>query len=94
MTPGLDQQTISGTLHENTFAIEGALVIEAPEGATPVWQEFGPSRFRRSPRLGAAVDPAKVEALYRNGLLMITMPKADNAKPRQIKVQATPPDTK
>jgi hypothetical protein len=37
--------------------------------------------------LGAAVDPARVEAIYRNGLLLITMPKAEHAKPRQIRVQ-------
>jgi HSP20 family protein len=89
LAPGLDERTINVTVHENTLAIEGALVFEAPEGATPVWQEFhqGPSKFRRSLRLGAAVDSAKVEALYRNGLLTITMAKAEQAKPRQIQVQ-------
>src|SRR5438876_496694 len=50
-------------------------------------QEFGPSKFRRSLRLGAAVDPARVEAIYRNGLLLVTMPKSENARPRQIRVQ-------
>jgi HSP20 family protein len=94
MAPGLDEQTINVTVHDDTLAIEGALVFQAPEGATPVWQEFGPSRFRRSLRLGAAVDPSKVEALYRNGLLMITMPKAESAKPRQVHVQLTSNDTK
>ena len=93
MAPGLDEQTINVTVHDDTLAIEGALVFQAPEGATPVWQEFGPSKFRRSLRLGAAVEPSKVEALYRNGLLMITMPKAESAKPRQIPVQLTSKDT-
>ena len=45
------------------------------------------SRFRRSLRLGSAVDPARVEAIYKNGLLLVTMPKAEHAKPRQIQVQ-------
>jgi len=89
MAPGLDEQTIKVTVHDDTLAIEGALVAQAPEGAKPVWQEFGPSKFRRSLKLGAAVDPSKVEALYRNGLLTITMPKAESAKPRQIQVQLT-----
>ena len=60
-----------------------------PEGAKPIWQEYGPSEFRRSLRLGSAVDPARVEAIYRNGLLLVTMPKAEHAKPRQIRVQVT-----
>jgi HSP20 family protein len=93
MAPGLDEQTISVSVHDDTLAIEGELVFKAPEGARAVWQEFGPSRFRRSLRLGAAVESTKVQALYRDGLLMITMPKAENAKPRQIPVQLTSKDT-
>jgi HSP20 family protein len=87
LAPGLDEQGISVTVHDDTLAIEGELKYSVPEGARPVWQEFGPAKFRRSLRLGAAVDPARVEAVFRNGLLLITMPKAEHAKPRQIRVQ-------
>jgi HSP20 family protein len=87
MAPGLDEQTINVTVHDDTLAIEGELRFSVPEGAKPIWQEFGPSKFRRSLRLGTAVDPSRVEAMYKNGLLLVTMPKAEHAKPRQIQVQ-------
>jgi len=87
LSPGLDQQSINVSVHDETLAIEGELKFEVPEGARPVWQEFTPARFRRSLRLGAAIDPAKVEALYQNGILLITMPKAEHARPRQVQVQ-------
>jgi len=87
LSPGLDQQSINVSVHDETLAIEGELKFEVPEGAKPVWQEFTPARFRRSLRLGGAIDPAKVEALYQNGILLITMPKAEHAKPRQVQVQ-------
>ncbi len=87
LAPGLDEQSINVTVHEDSLVIEGELRFETPEGANTVWQEFGPAKFRRSLRLGASVDPAKVEAIYRNGLLMVTMPKAEHAKPRQIPVR-------
>ena len=87
LSPGLDQQSINLSVHDETLAIEGELKFEIPEGAKPVWQEFTPARFRRSLRLGAAIDPAKVEAMYQNGILLITMPKAEHAKPRQVQVQ-------
>ena len=87
MAPGLDENTINVTVHDDTLAIEGELKFNVPDGAKPIWQEFGPSRFRRSLRLGAAVDPTRVEAIYRNGLLLVTMPKAEHAKPRQVRVQ-------
>src|ERR1051326_6710773 len=85
LAPGLDEQSINVTVHDDTLAIEGELKFNVPEGAKPIGQEFGPSKFRRSLRLGAAVDPTRVEALYRNGLLLVTMPKAEHAKPRQVK---------
>jgi HSP20 family protein len=87
LAPGLDEESINVTVHDDTLAIEGELRFSVPEGARPIWQEFGASKFRRSLRLGAAVDPARVEAIYRNGLLLVTMPKAEHAKPRQIRVQ-------
>jgi HSP20 family protein len=87
MAPGVDEQSINVTVHEDTMAIEGELKFQVPEGAQPIWQEFGPMKFRRSLRLGAAVEPSKVEATYKNGVLFITMPKAEHAKPRQVQVQ-------
>jgi HSP20 family protein len=96
MAPGLDEQTIDLTVHEEMLAIEGTLAFRAPDGAKVVWQEFnpGPAKFRRSLRLGASVDASKVEAVYRNGLLVLTMPKAEYAKPRQIHLKVTSGDTK
>jgi HSP20 family molecular chaperone IbpA len=87
LAPGLDEQSINVTVHDDTLVIEGALQFSVPEGAKAIWQEFGPSKFRRSLRLGTAVDPTRVEAMYRNGMLLVTMPKAEHAKPRQIQVQ-------
>jgi len=87
LAPGLDEQSLNVTVHDDTLVIEGELKFNVPEGAKPIWQEFGPSKFRRSLRLGSAVDPARVEAIYRNGMLLVTMPKAEHAKPRQIRVQ-------
>ncbi len=75
------------SVHDDTLAIECELKFEIPEGAKPIWQEFAPARFRRSLRLGAAVEAAKVEAIYQNGILLLTMPKAEHAKPRQVEVQ-------
>lgn len=89
LAPALEEQTLNVTVHDDTLVIEGELSFSVPEGSKTVWQEFGPSKFRRSLRLGASVDPARVEAIYKNGLLLVTMPKAEHAKPRQIRVQTS-----
>jgi HSP20 family protein len=87
LAPGVDEQSINVTVHEDTLAIEGELKFQAPEGAQMIWQEFTPVKFRRSLRLGSAVDPSKVEATYKNGILFVTMTKAEHARPRQVQVQ-------
>ena len=91
LAPGLDAKNVDVRFHDDTLAIEGTLAFHTSEGAKVVWQEFdpGPTPFRRSLPLGAFVDTSQVEAVYRDGLLVLTMPKAEHARPRQIHVKAT-----
>jgi len=92
LAPGVDEQSINVTVHDESLAIEGELTFQAPEGAQPIWQEFTPVKFRRSLRLGSAVDSNQVEATYQNGVLFVTMPKAEQARPRQVQVRLAQPD--
>jgi HSP20 family protein len=87
MAPGLDENSINVTVQEDTVSVEGELTFQTPEDARMIWQEFAPMRFRRSLRFGTPIDPNRVEAVYRNGLLLITLPKSESAKPRQVRVQ-------
>jgi HSP20 family protein len=91
MAPGLDEDSINVTVQEDTLSVEGELKFQPPEGARMIWQEFGPMRFRRSLRFGTPVNPNRVNAVYRHGLLLITMPKAEEARPRQVRVQLGEP---
>jgi HSP20 family protein len=91
LAPGLDAQSINVTVHDDMLAIQAETRFETPQAAKLIWQEFGPAKFRRSLRLGSAMDPDKVEALYQDGILLVTIPKAEHAKPRQIQVQMGTP---
>jgi len=87
LAPGVDEQSISVTVHDDTLAVEGELQFQTPTGSRVVWQEFAPVKFRRSLRLGSVVDPQRVDASYTNGILLVNMPKAEHARPRQVQVQ-------
>ena len=87
MAPGLDETSINVIVQEDTLSVEGELKFQPPDGARMIWQEFGPMRFRRSLRFGTPMNPNQVNAEYRHGLLLITMPKAEGARPRQVRVQ-------
>ena len=88
LMPGVNPEQITLTTLGNTITVEGSLGLSQPEGARVVWQEFGPSQFRRQIGLPADVDGDKVQAEYHNGILLLTAPKAEHAKPRTIKVNA------
>lgn len=92
LAPGLDEHSVNVTLDDGTLSIEGELRCQVPEGASVIQMEFAPAKFRRSFRIGAAVDAAKVEALYHNGWLTLRMPKVEHAKPRNIQVRVAQVD--
>ncbi|MDP8921945.1 MAG: Hsp20/alpha crystallin family protein [Chloroflexota bacterium] len=89
LVPGVDPESVELTALGNTITVSGSLAVNQPEGARAIWQEFGPSRFRRQIGLPSDLDSEKVQAAYRNGVLLLTVPKAEHAKPRQIKIQSS-----
>lgn len=87
MMPGADPDKVKLTTVGRTLTIEGALELTTPEGARSVWQEFGPAQFRRQLSFPAEVDSDNIQAMYRNGMLLLTAPKAEHARARNIKIQ-------
>lgn len=89
LVPGAHPDNVEVTALGNTITVAGSIEVGQPEGAKSVWQEFGPSQFRRQIGLPSEVNSDRIEAAYRNGVLLLTVPKAEHAKPRQIAVQTT-----
>lgn len=87
--PGVAAEDIEANLEENVLTISGERHFYADrdsEGFRRIERRFG--RFHRSVRLPDRVQPDAVEATYRDGLMTITVPKAEEAKPRRIEVRA------
>ena len=89
LVPGARPDNVEVTALGGTITVAGSIEVGQPEGAQSVWQEFGPSTFRRQIGLPSEVNSERIEAVYRNGVLLLTVPKAEHAKPRQIAVQTT-----
>ena len=60
---------------------------ELPEGTTTYLRERSYGEFLRTVSLPFEVDDAKIEATYEDGVLHLTMPKAEEAKPKHIEVK-------
>jgi HSP20 family protein len=87
--PGMEPDKIEVFVNEgNQLTIQGERTV--PQPANAVWhrQERGFGQFMRQVTLPALVDAEKVEAKYEYGVLYLTLPKSEAAKPRKIAVKA------
>lgn len=86
--PGMKKEDIEISLHDGSLTISGERKGEEKfEDAEVCRAERFVGRFQRTVSLPAPVDPEKVQAQYRDGILVVTLPKTEEAKPRQIKIQ-------
>lgn len=84
--PGMRKEDIEISLQDGTLTISGERKEEIGqnEGATRTERFTG--KFRRSITLPTQVDVNKVSATYKDGILTVTLPKAEEAKPKQIQI--------
>jgi HSP20 family protein len=87
LLPGVDPQAADVTVQDNVLTISGQSARRGPENARPVFQEIGYGQFRRQFMLPAPVDATQAAATYEDGILSITLPKAESARPKAIPVQ-------
>lgn len=87
--PGLRREDIEITLAQGVLTIKGEKKTERPaENARRYREESWHGRFQRTVALPGEVDPTKVGADLTDGVLTITLPKREDARPRQISIQA------
>jgi HSP20 family protein len=84
--PGMRKEDIEISLHDGTLTISGERKSEPSNGEKAERTERYVGKFRRSITLPTRVNANKVIATYRDGILTVTLPKAEEAKPRQIQV--------
>lgn len=85
--PGVNPEEVDIALEGDTLTIKGE--VKAPvENVDYVMQErwYGP--FSRSLVIHVPVDPDKIEATFEHGLLTVVIPKAEEVRPKTIKVRA------
>lgn len=85
--PAVKKEELTVKLQGNYLEIRGERRAKAPEGYVRHRVERGNVSFSRSFTLPADVDSAKVEAMLKDGILTLRMPKLEAAKPRQIAIQ-------
>lgn len=84
--PGLDPAALDVTVQQNLLTVTGSRRVAAKEGADYYRRERFDGEFHRAIALPEDVDPDRVEAKYRDGVLHIVVQRREAARPRQISV--------
>lgn len=85
--PGVTPEDIRLSIEDNVLSIRGEKRQEAEERNERVHRyERSYGVFERTFTLPSSVDPGKIDADFENGILTVTIPKSERAKPREIRV--------
>lgn len=85
--PGVLKQDLQIKLQGNYLEIAGKRKTPVPAGFSVNRSERGEAEFTRSFTLPCGIESERVEAKLANGILLLKMPKAEAAKPKQISIQ-------
>jgi HSP20 family protein len=84
--PGMRKEDIEISLQDGTLLISGERKEETSQENGATRTERCTGKFCRSITLPTRVDVNKVSATYKDGILTVTLPKAEEAKPKQIQI--------
>ena len=87
--PGVDAASIDVTVEKNVLTVYAERKRASADGTETLIGERPHGRFRRQLFLGDALDTDRIDASYRDGVLAITLPVAERAKPRRITVRSS-----
>ena len=84
--PGLKKEEIEVSLHDGVLTLAGERKVEQrEEGATHLSERFA-GKFQRALTLPVEVEAGKESARYKDGVLTVTLPKAEASKPKKIEL--------
>jgi len=85
--PGVTREQLQVRVDGETLLLEATAATAGPEQMELVYGELQNPAYRRQFTLSRELDASRIEAQLRDGVLRLTIPKAEEARPRKIQVQ-------
>ena len=86
--PGADPGSLDVTLDKRILTITARVKSAAPEGYAPVHIEFGDGTYERRFVFSEQMDGERIEAMLKDGVLRLTVPKAADTAAKKISIKA------
>lgn len=85
--PGVEKGNVDVRVEEGVLRVQGRLDVAKYQGLQPLYIEYNVAHYSRSFHLSSKIDQRKIEAALKDGVLSLSLPKVEEAKPRTIDVR-------
>jgi len=86
--PGVKTDNLNIDLRDNVLTLDGEVKSPEADKEVDVFREYRTGKYYRQFNLSELIDQANIDAQLKDGVLRLTLPKVEAAKPRQISVKA------
>ncbi|WP_373376897.1 Hsp20/alpha crystallin family protein [Cupriavidus nantongensis] len=84
--PGVPREKLDVSVHDGSLRIEAEAVVPMPSGLRVQYAEIRQPHFARAFSLSPDLDAARIEANLQDGVLKLTIPRREEARPRRIAI--------
>jgi HSP20 family protein len=85
--PGVEKNNVDVRVEGGVLKVEGRLDFSKYQGLQPLYTEYNVGHYFRSFQLSSKIDHSRIEAELKDGVLALTLPKVEEAKPRTIQIK-------
>ena len=84
--PGVERTNLNVALEDNALRVDGQIDFSKYEGMEPVYTGYNIGHYTRSFTLSNKIDRERISAQLDDGVLTLTLPKAEETQPRRISI--------